>query len=356
MWSRVAAGWERRWETFERAAQGVSDRLVELARIGPGDRVLDLATGVGEPALTAARRVGPTGRVAAVDQSPHMLAVARRRMAALGLTNVEFREADIEALDLAGPFEAILSRWGLMFLTDLDHALARLADLLQPGRGRLAAAVWGPAERVPMIGLRHAVTREVLGLEPPPGSPTPFDLADAGPLAERVARAGFEDVLTETVPVTFVFDSVTDFVHFSRETAPPPPALAQLPPERLEQLWPALARAAEGHVIPGGGVRLENDCVIVAASRRAPRPRNDPATATHRPASRPPSGSSSTAKLQADAPLAAPGSVRCPFCGGTDTRLESLFGSTLGFSQYWCARCRTVFEYLKWEEPPAAGS
>src|SRR5262249_31611777 len=78
-WSAVAQGWRRRWTTFERDAQPLSDRLMELAHIDLGQRVLDVATGIGEPALTAARRVGPAGSVVASDQAPPMLAVGRGR-------------------------------------------------------------------------------------------------------------------------------------------------------------------------------------------------------------------------------------------------------------------------------------
>lgn len=123
--------------------QAGSDLLVELARIGPGHTVLDVATGIGEPAVTAAYKVGPTGTVIATDQATLMLAVARERVAALGLTNVEFREIDAEALDFQEPrFDAVLSRWGLMFLPNLTGALANMRRLLKPG-GRLARAVWG---------------------------------------------------------------------------------------------------------------------------------------------------------------------------------------------------------------------
>ena len=112
-WDAAAAGWEKWWPLFERAAQKVSNRLVELAGIEPGDRVLDIATGTGEPAITAARAVGPNGRVIGVDHSPGMLAVARRRASALGLTNVEYREGDAASLgEPAGSFDAVLCRWG----------------------------------------------------------------------------------------------------------------------------------------------------------------------------------------------------------------------------------------------------
>ena len=78
-WDAAAAGWKKWWAVLEHGAQPVSDRLVELAGVGAGARVLDVATGSGEPAVTAARRAAPGGRVIAVDQSPGMLSIARER-------------------------------------------------------------------------------------------------------------------------------------------------------------------------------------------------------------------------------------------------------------------------------------
>ncbi|MBI5568378.1 MAG: methyltransferase domain-containing protein, partial [Desulfomonile tiedjei] len=138
-WSHVAAGWKKWWETMEKSARPAGERLVELADIRIGQLVLDVATGIGEPAVTAARKVGPTGKVVATDQAPLMLAIARERATELGLTNLEFREVDAEALDFPEQsFDAILSRWGLMFLPNLPEALRRIHRLLKKG-GRLAA-------------------------------------------------------------------------------------------------------------------------------------------------------------------------------------------------------------------------
>ena len=76
---QVAAAWSQWWAIFERGAGAVSERLVERAHIAPGARVLDFGTGLGEPALGAARRAGPTGSVVAIDPSPTMLALGRER-------------------------------------------------------------------------------------------------------------------------------------------------------------------------------------------------------------------------------------------------------------------------------------
>src|SRR5271167_5033517 len=152
-WDDSAEGWKRWWPTFERAAQIVNDRLVELAGARAGDRVLDIATGSGEPALTAARAVGQSGRIVAVDMSPGMLAIARDRIDAAGLHNVELVESDAESLSLEEhSFDAAVCRWGLMFMPDLEGVLRGMLRALKPG-SRFATAVWSGADKVPMCGL-----------------------------------------------------------------------------------------------------------------------------------------------------------------------------------------------------------
>ena len=154
-WGQSATGWKHYWETWERGAQHVNDRLVELAEIQLGHQVLDIASGLGEPAFTTARKVGGVGKVVGTDIAPEMLAMARAEAEALGLRHVEFREMDAEAPDLpVHAFNAILCRFGLMFLPHLSTALTKLHQLLIPG-GRFAAAVWGQPAQVPAISSRH---------------------------------------------------------------------------------------------------------------------------------------------------------------------------------------------------------
>ena len=270
-WSNAAAGWKQWWETMERGAQVVSDRLVELAEIQPGQRVLDVATGIGEPAVTAARRVGPTGRVVATDQAPQMLAIARERAATLGLTQMEFREVDAEALDFPErTFDAVLSRWGLMFLPALPGALARMHRILVPG-GRLAAAVWGPPPKVPLISVAMGTVREqVQAPPPPPGMPGPFSLADVTILEQALREAGFSDVRTERLTVTFEWSSPEDYTRFHQAIAAPIIAIvAAQPVERRAGIWQAVTEAARKHAGSSGTVRMANDVFCVAARRGA---------------------------------------------------------------------------------------
>lgn len=133
-WDSAAVGWME-WSAFnDRADRHISQRLVELAGVQPGNRVLDVAAGYGEPALTAARMAGPEGRVVATDISTEMLAFGRERAAAAGLGNVEFIEADASNLDFPlGTFDAAVSRWGIIFEPGAEAAAARIREFLKPG-------------------------------------------------------------------------------------------------------------------------------------------------------------------------------------------------------------------------------
>ena len=112
-WDSVARAWHN-WQALTvGATRRVSERLVEKAGVRSGDRVLDVAAGIGEPALTAAGVVGREGKVVATDISPEMLAFARERALAAGIDNIEFLEADASSLDFRpASFDAALSRWG----------------------------------------------------------------------------------------------------------------------------------------------------------------------------------------------------------------------------------------------------
>ena len=134
-YDNAAAGWQKWWMTIETATEKVSKRLMELAQIQPGSKVLDIATGLGEPALTAAKQVGKSGKVIALDISSQMLSFAKERARSLGLQDVvEFKEADAETIDLpSSTFDAALCRWGLMFLPNPKVGLTNIYDSLVKG-------------------------------------------------------------------------------------------------------------------------------------------------------------------------------------------------------------------------------
>jgi SAM-dependent methyltransferase len=266
-WDDGAEGWKRWWPTFERAAQTVNDRLVALAAVHAGDRVLDIATGSGEPALTAARVVGQAGRVVAVDMSPGMLAIARERIDAAGLKNVELVESDAESLRLdAHSFDAALSRWGLMFMPDLDGVLRGLHRALKPG-GRFATAVWSAADKVPMCGLARDAIRRITGIVPPPNAPDPIRLADTSILERALSAGGFRDVKIERLIVTFEFPSPEAFADFRSQIGGTRATLSKMPAEVASKVRDAVVSAAREYAVAdaGGVVRLNNETIFFAA-------------------------------------------------------------------------------------------
>ncbi|HTW86404.1 MAG TPA: methyltransferase domain-containing protein [Candidatus Binataceae bacterium] len=267
-WDEAAAGWTKWWPTFEQAAQVVSNRLIEMAGIQSGGRVLDIATGIGEPAVSAARKVGPKGKVLAVDHSTGMLQAARHRAAQLGLTNIEFRQLDAESIALPEhDFNAILSRWGLMFLPDLTGALGRMRTLLADG-GRLAAAVWGTPDKVPMISLAGETVRKIANLPPPPpGSPDPCRLCDRVALARSFKDAGFSDFVLEPMNITYEFKSPEEFAQFRYDVATPFRTMVdKLDSETRKRVMDAVLSEAR-RFVKDGGLRLDNETICVSARK-----------------------------------------------------------------------------------------
>ncbi len=262
-----AASWDKWFHIIEAGAQGLSDRMVELAAIGPGARVLDVASGLGEPAVAAAQRAGPSGSVLATDLSADMLGYGRKRAEKLGLDNIEFRQMDAQALEVPeAAFDAVLCRWGVMFLPDLDGALAGFRRCLKPG-GHLVAAIWGPAERAPGIGLGARVVHAHLGLAPPEeGAGTPFAFSEVAAFEHRVAAAGFDDLHGEWFNVPFNFENAEQFTLFRRERSKPlRERIAGFPEERREAAWAALTEATRAFETPEGTVRFDNAAYCVSA-------------------------------------------------------------------------------------------
>jgi ubiquinone/menaquinone biosynthesis C-methylase UbiE len=270
MWDNAAVGWQDWWETIERGAQKVSDKLVELAEIKPGDKVLDIATGIGEPAVTAAKKVMPDGKVIATDISPKMLAIAKTRAKSLGLDSViEFRESDGEKLDLpesstARKFDAILSRWGLMFFPNLPATLVRIRQMLVTD-GRLSAAVWSTSSKVPWLDLAFAsVRKQINAPTPSPGEPGPFALADIEALKLSFSKAGFKDIKTDTFQITFEFDSPENYTKLHQQTATRIHAmLANYTEEVKKQAWNSITEAVWQYADSHGRVNLDNEVICI---------------------------------------------------------------------------------------------
>src|SRR2546423_11120659 len=207
-WNSAASGWRKWSEVIDKGAGGISRRLVELAGVEPGSRVLDVAAGYGEPSLTAARAAGGEGSVVATDISAQMIAFGRERAAAVGVENIEFLESDAASLEFPeDSFDAALSRFGIIFEPDGEAAAARGRGFLRPG-GRLAIASWGPPERVPFLSIpMGTVMRRLEVPPPPPGTPGPLSRPTPDAIGGPLEGGGFSEGEVEETPVTFAWSS-----------------------------------------------------------------------------------------------------------------------------------------------------
>jgi SAM-dependent methyltransferase len=268
-WDSAAVGWMEWSEFNDRADRHVSERLVELAGVQSGSRVLDVAAGYGEPALTAARKAGPEGRVVATDISAEMLAFGRERTAAAGLGNVEFLESDASSLDFPpASFDAAVSRWGIIFEPDAETAAGRIRSFLEPG-ARIAIASWGEPGQVPFLSIPMRTTRELLDVPPPPaGTPGPLSRPTPAAIAGLLEGGGFSGVAVEQAEVTFEFDSPAHFTAYVRAISAPIRAMIeQHAGEAQEEAWDAITRAAAD--LGGGSGPLSLANVVLLASGTA---------------------------------------------------------------------------------------
>jgi SAM-dependent methyltransferase len=218
-WEAAAEAWHRWGPTLRSWLGPATERMLDLAGVGSGRRVLDVAAGAGDQTLQAAARVGPGGSVLATDLSPAILAFAAAEAKRAGLANVSIRTMDAENLDLAdASFDVVMSRLGLMYFPEQQHALEEMRRVLVPG-GRVAAIVFAPADLNRFFSIPVSIVRRHANLGPPlPGQPGPFSLGAPGAIEDVFVRAGFRDVKAEVVAAPVRMTSAAECLRFEQES------------------------------------------------------------------------------------------------------------------------------------------
>ncbi len=198
MWDAVAPAWGEHAEYADARGADVGERMLELAALRPGHRVLELASGTGGLGFAAAARVAPDGDVVVSDVVAEMTSIAAARAKERRLANVTTRILDLEDIDEPDErYDAVLCREGLMFAVDPIRAVREIVRVLGRG-GRFVAAVWGPRERNPWLGVVFDAVSETLSKPvPPPGVPHPFSLSDSDQLRLVLEAGGLVDVAVE---------------------------------------------------------------------------------------------------------------------------------------------------------------
>ena len=254
-WQTAAEPWYRWGPTLEEWLGQATQTMLDMAEVGPGSRVLDIAAGAGGQTIVAAKRVGPSGYVLATDISSNILQFASETARQEGLGNVETRVMDGESLEELEEesFDAVISRVGLIYFPDQQRALTGMRRALKPG-GRIACVVYSTAENNKFFSIPVSIIRKRAQLPPPlPGQPGPFSLGGVGVLEEAYQRAGFREAETRMVPSPLRLSSAAECVRFERESFG---ALHQMmsglsQPER-ESVWEEIERELRQFEGPNG--------------------------------------------------------------------------------------------------------
>lgn len=218
-WQTAAEAWHRWGPTLHEWLGEATDLMLEMAGVGPGQHVLDVAAGAGEQAIVTAKRVGPAGSVLATDISSNILKFAQTAALQAGLSNVKTQVMDGENLELPDDsFDAVISRVGLIYFPDQHKALTGMHRLLKPG-GRVAAITYSTPEKNIFFSVPVSIIRRRAQLPPPlPGQPGPFSLGGTGVLEAAFKKAGFHDIQVRLVSSPLRMPSAAECVRFERES------------------------------------------------------------------------------------------------------------------------------------------
>jgi len=249
-WDDAADAWHRWGPFLERWLGEATELMLELAGVGSGSRVVDIAAGAGGQTLAAARRAQA---VLATDISAGILERAAAEARAAGLGNVATRVMDGERLDVEpGAFDAAISRLGLMYMPDKAAALAEARAALREG-GRYAAIVFAEPDRNGFFSIPIGIIRRRAQLPPPaPGLPGPFSAATLG---EQLEAAGFRDVDVRRLPAPVVLESAAECTRLERESfGALHQMLAALSEAEREETWAEIEAALREFEGPDGFV------------------------------------------------------------------------------------------------------
>jgi SAM-dependent methyltransferase len=270
-WNDAAtvAAWRRWYPKITVQTREATKALLDLADIPKGARVLDLASGPGQPGFTIASQVGPGGSVTLTDFSQDMLEAAKENARSLGIANVRFEAADAESLQFDdGAFDAVTCRFGLMYFPDAVGSLREARRVLRKS-GRATYLVWGSPDQPFIASTVGQIFRHLAAPPPPPppDAPTPFRFAGPGSLSKALEAAGFLNVVEKPLTIPFPWPgSPSDlWEHFQEVAAPFRPLIDGLDADRKRQLDEDVLRAL-GAFVKGDGIEMTAKVIVATGT------------------------------------------------------------------------------------------
>ena len=235
-------------------------RVMDVARIRSGHRVLDVGCGTGVLARDAAMRVGPTGFVAGLDPSPGMLAVAKQIT-----PTVEWWQGKAESLPFPNQsFDAAVSQFGLMFFSESQLAISEMLRVLKP-QGRIAVAVWDSIDRIPAYAVEVALLERIAGKRAANALRAPFVLGDLQELETLFKKAGTASVEIKTQPGTARFPSIRMMVEADLRGWLPVMDVV-LPEEQIQRILKEAEEDLKPYLNADGSVVFESSAHIVTGT------------------------------------------------------------------------------------------
>jgi SAM-dependent methyltransferase len=267
---RAGLAWVRLQERTDAQVGPPGSAAMAKLPLAAGQRVLDVGCGCGQTLLQLAAAVGPSGHVLGVDVSPPML--GRAREVVEGHPEIELVLSDAQTHAFApASFDAMYSRFGVMFFTDPHAAFANLRGALKPG-GRLAFVCWqamarNPWAAEPLAAVKRLIPEQKLPDMLVPDRPGPFYLADPERIRAILSGAGFVSVELEAWEQPLHFGgamTLAEVTSYATQIGPAARAMAEAPEELHPALEAALSKAFEPYVTERG-VWMNGACWLVTA-------------------------------------------------------------------------------------------
>ena len=242
--------------------------LLDLVKPSPGERILDVCTGPGEPAMSIASIVAPSGQVVGVDLSSNMTEIATKNAAKRGLRNLEFVTMDAEKLEFpVNTFDVAVSCFGFQIVTQPEAAAKEIFRVLKPG-GRAGFTVWSKGDRAQAIDVLIEPMMEHATPDEDGYLPTPYELGGQGELVNMLKEIGFVNPTEVRAVGNFVADGVEDYLSMVLVGTPLGHSLSE-ETEDVQKTVRAKAKSNISRYATTRGVSIPTECVIVVASKPA---------------------------------------------------------------------------------------